>query len=285
MRAFVIPNLDKKNGLSCTRDVCRVLKEHGIRPCLEDVNHNYFTDISAYFAPFDRLISDCDYVITVGGDGTLLHAAKQAAFHAKPIVGINVGRLGFMAMLEPAELSLLSRISTKDYEVENRMMLEIIKQSKDGSAQHFHALNDAVISKGSNSNIIDLKLYCNDVLVNSYRADGIILATPTGSTAYSMSAGGPVISPCVESIVMTPICPHSLLSRTMLFAPNDIISVRSCCKNDCFDVDLVIDGEPAISVMPDDVIMIRRSEIAVRFIRLEDKSFFSVFIEKIMLRG
>ncbi len=285
MKAFVIPNLDKPNGLSCTRDVCAELNNCGITPCMDVVNQNDFTDVCSCYATFDQLIQTCDFVITVGGDGTLLHAAKKAAFNSKPVLGINVGRLGFMTMLEPGELSLLNRLASGMYRIENRMMLDITKISQNGSTQQFHALNDAVISKGAKSNIIDLKLYCNDCLVSSYRADGIILATPTGSTAYSMSAGGPVISPCIESIIMTPICPHSLLSRTMLFAPNDVIMVTGCYDNGEFDADMNIDGEIVVPILPGDKIIAKRSDISAGLLRLDDRSFFGVFNKKIMLRS
>lgn len=285
MKAFVIPNLNKRSGLSCTRDVCAELSRCGITPCMEDCAQNEFADVCSYFAPFDHLIQECDVVITVGGDGTLLHAAKMAAFNSKPIIGVNVGRLGFMTMLEPAELSLLNQLALGTYQTETRMMLKITKVSNDGTIQQYHALNDAVISKGASSNIIDLKLYCNDILVSSYRADGIILSTPTGSTAYSMSAGGPVISPCIESIVMTPICPHSLLSRTMLFAPDDVIKVSGCYDNGHFNADMNIDGEIVVPIQPGDVVTVQRSDITAEFIRLDDKSFFSVFNKKILLRS
>ncbi len=285
MKAFVIPNLNKRSGLSCARDVCAELTRCRITPCMEDCNRNEFADVCSHFAPFDELIQRCDVVITVGGDGTLLHAAKKAAFNGKPIIGVNVGRLGFMTMLEPAELSLLGRLKLGTYQTETRMMLKITRVSQDGDKQQFYALNDAVISKGLSSNIIDLTLYCNDGLVGSYRADGIILATPTGSTAYSMSAGGPVISPCIESIVMTPICPHSLLSRTILFAPTDVITVTGCYDNGEFEADMNIDGEIVVPIQLGDSVVIQRSDISADFIRLDDKSFFSVFNKKILLRS
>ncbi|MFA9380081.1 MAG: NAD(+)/NADH kinase [Acetanaerobacterium sp.] len=284
MRAFVIPNLNKKNGLACTRNVCAALAECGITPCIEDVNQNSFTGVGAQFAGFDPLMNTCDFVITVGGDGTLLHAAKKAAFCGKPVIGINVGRLGFMTMLEPTELSLLRRLADGEYEIEERMMLDIVKTS-DSTQAHYHALNDAVISKGAHSKIIDLSLCCNDNPVSCYRADGIILSTPTGSTAYSMSAGGPVISPCIESIVMTPICAHSLVSRTILFAPDDVVSVCGCYDNGEFEAYLTVDGEDAVPIGPGDTVLAKKSKTSVKFLRLDDRDFFNVFNKKIMLRS
>lgn len=284
VKAFVVPNLDKPNGLACTREVCVKLAACGILPCMEPDKHEKFAAVCTSFAPFEEQLTACDVVITVGGDGTLLHAAKKAAFAGKPILGINTGRLGFMTMLEPAELHLLDRLAQQPLRTEKRMMLEISQQAPSGNTQRLYALNDAVIAKGAHSNIIDLMLCCNGERVSGYRADGIILATPTGSTAYSMSAGGPVISPCVESIIMTPICPHSLLSRTMLFAPNDVITVTGAYENGTFEAYMNIDGETEVPFCPGDSVTVKKAAISAEFIRFDDRSFFSVFNKKILLR-
>ncbi|SDN35444.1 NAD(+)/NADH kinase [Acetanaerobacterium elongatum] len=284
LKAFLIPNLDKPNSLNCTTEVCRELLKIGVIPCLEDDKQKHFTRIGALFGSFDSIMRGCNFVVTIGGDGTLLHAAKKAAFYGKPVVGVNVGRLGFMSFIEPNNLSVLNRVTNGDYNTENRMMLEIIKQSGN-IEQSYYALNDAVISKGIKAQIIDLNVACNDKAVSSYRADGIILSTPTGSTAYNMAAGGPVISPYVECITMTPICAHSLVSRTIIFSPEDVISVTSGKERDGCEVYLTVDGEEAIKIDIEDTIIIKKSSVYVKLLNLEYKDFFEVLNQKVLLRG
>ncbi len=284
MRAFIIPNLTKKNGISCTQDVCSALNDAGIVPCIESSNFSVFANLAAVFDSFESLISTCDIVITVGGDGTLIHAAKKAAFYQKPVLGVNVGRLGFMTALEPNELSLLACLTQGEYHLESRMMLDIVKHSATGE-EHFCALNDAVISKGSKAKIIDISLFCNQKFVSGYRADGIILSSPTGSTAYSMSAGGPVISPAIESIIMTPICPHSLAARTILFSPDDIVTVQGCYDCNDYEIFLTVDGENAIRLDQGDSVSVKKSTTAVQFISFDNRDFFEVLNKKMILRA
>lgn len=284
LKAFLIPNLDKQNSLNCTNEVCKELQKIGIAPCLDDDKRKYFTDIGVLFGSFDSIMQGCDFVVTIGGDGTLLHAAKKAAFYGKPVVGVNVGRLGFMSFIEPNNLSVLSRVTNGEYNTENRMMLEIIKQSG-GIEQTYYALNDAVISKGVKAQIIDLNVVCNGKAVSSYRADGVILSTPTGSTAYNMAAGGPVISPYVECITMTPICAHSLVSRTIIFSPEDVLSVTSGKERDGCEIYLTVDGEEAIKIDVGDTIIIKKSSVYVKLLNLEYKDFFEVLNQKVLLRG
>lgn len=284
LKAFLIPNMDKQNSLKCTTEVCKELLKMGVIPCLEDDKQKYFADSDVQFGMFDTVMQGCDFVVTIGGDGTLLHAAKKAAFYGKPVVGVNVGRLGFMSFIEPNNLSVLSRITSEDYKTENRMMLEIIKQS--GGMEHtYYALNDAVISKGVKAQIIDLNVACNGKAVSSYRADGIILSTPTGSTAYNMAAGGPVISPNVECITMTPICAHSFVSRTIIFSPEDILSVTSGNERTGCEIYLTVDGEHAIKIDFGDTIQIKKSSVYVKLLNLEYKDFFEVINQKVLLRG
>ncbi len=284
LKAFIIPNLDKQNSTECTRQVCKELCRLGIVPCMESDKHDTFTDSCTKFGTFDNLMNTCDFVVTIGGDGTLIHAAKRAAFYSKPVVGVNVGRLGFMSFIEPSRLSVFSKIIGNSYATENRMMLEITKHSESGR-QIYYALNDAVISKGAKAQIIDLNVSCNGKGVSSYRADGIILSTPTGSTAYNMAAGGPVISPSLECITMTPICPHSLVSRTIIFSPADVITVSGGQERNGSEIYLTVDGEEAVKVNPGDIVTVKKASLYVKLLNLELKDFFEVLNQKVLLRG
>lgn len=222
------------------------------------------------------IYKEADVIIAVGGDGTILHAAMQAVKRQIPVLGVNTGRLGFMAGLEVYELDKLKYIVDGQYEIDSRMMLEIKTESRSGV---YYALNDAVISKGELSRIIDITLECNGREVGNYRADGIIVSTPTGSTAYSLSAGGPIVDPGLESIGITPICPHSLISRTILFEPDSILYIYPHNIRDK-DAYLTVDGINIIKLKEREKVTISRSNLKTKLIKLKDTSFYEVLNKK-----
>ncbi|MEG2429228.1 MAG: NAD(+)/NADH kinase, partial [Oscillospiraceae bacterium] len=214
MNALIIPNQEKNDVNIYAKKVAEVLKNIGITPMFSDEFAEIFAECDTIIGDFNEIIKNADIIIALGGDGTILHCAKQAIKYDIPILGINVGRLGFMAGLEVSELELLKNLVNRNYRVEKRMMLKCIHKSQ-GIINEYIALNDIVLSNGKVSKIIDLQVYANDNKVGNFRADGLIFATPTGSTAYTLSAGGPIIEPEIECISMTPICPHSLIARTI----------------------------------------------------------------------
>ena len=200
------------------------------------------------------MIQHCDIVITVGGDGTLLHAAASAARWNKPVLGINVGRVGFLATVEESDLELLERIADEEYTLDQRLML-----SARVSGNHPYqndALNDVVICKGARTNTIRFEVYCDDILVNSYRGDGVILATPTGSTAYSLSAGGPILDADIRGILVTPICAHSLNTPPMVFSANRKIRIVTSEYSGSGGAYLSSDGRDYLALEPKDEILI-----------------------------
>ena len=259
-RIALIPNLTKNGAYEESLKAIRLLKSFGGKILMTaDLSEKYSDNDIAFFESHEVLIQKCDAVVTIGGDGTIIHAAKHAANFEKPLLGINMGRLGFVAELEPNELPMLERLFSGDYNVEKRQMLKVTLKSKSGS-KSFFALNDAVISRGSMTKIIDLDVWLKKSYICHYCADGLIVATPTGSSAYALSAGGPVIEPSMSCILMTPICSHSLFSRPVLFNPSSEILVNAASREDT-DLTLTIDGETTIPITADDTVVITTAEI------------------------
>lgn len=225
------------------------------------------------------IIDDSDIAIAVGGDGTTLQIAKYSAIVDKPCLGINAGRLGFMSGLEKNELSLLSNLFTGDYSIENRMMLDVFV----GSDEHYLCLNDAVFSRGDLARLIDITVECEGRTVTKTRADGIIVSTPTGSTAYSMAAGGPVVSPDNSCFVVTPICPHSLVNRSIVFSADKklVITVNNDKNNNAF---LSFDGADSIQVSADKPVEISQSNKIARLIKIKPDNFYEILNKKILER-
>ena len=283
-RIALIPNLTKNGAYEESLKAIRLLKSFGGKILMTaDLSEKYSDNDIAFFESHEVLIQKCDAVVTIGGDGTIIHAAKHAANFEKPLLGINMGRLGFVAELEPNELPMLERLFSGDYNVEKRQMLKVTLKSKSGS-KSFFALNDAVISRGSMTKIIDLDVWLKKSYICHYRADGLIVSTPTGSSAYALSAGGPVIEPSMSCILMTPICSHSLFSRPVLFNPSSEILVNAASREDT-DLTLTIDGETTIPITADDTVVITTAEIYAELIVLKVKTFYRVLSDKFTERG
>ena len=283
-RIALIPNLTKNGAYEESLKAIRLLKSFGGKILMTaDLSEKYSDNNIAFFESHEVLIQKCDAVVTIGGDGTIIHAAKHAANFEKPLLGINMGRLGFVAELEPNELPMLERLFSGDYNVEKRQMLKVTLKSKSGS-KSFFALNDAVISRGSMTKIINLDVWLKKSYICHYCADGLIVATPTGSSAYALSAGGPVIEPSMSCILMTPICSHSLFSRPVLFNPSSEILVNAASREDT-DLTLTIDGETTIPITADDTVVITTAEIYAELIVLKDKTFYRVLSDKFTERG
>ena len=240
------------------------------------------TSESLSFLDADLLYDVCDIAIAVGGDGTTLNVAKQASFAGKPTLGINAGRLGFMSGLEKNELNLLSELVNGHYQIEERMMLKA-KIVGGGEETVFHCLNDAVISRGDLARLIDISVMCEERSVTNTRADGMIVSTPTGSTAYSMAAGGPVLSPDNSCFVVTPICPHSLMNRSIVFSSDKEleVTVGNDKNNRTF---LSIDGASSVPINVNSKIIISKSEYKAKLIKLKPDNFYEILNKKILER-
>lgn len=270
----VIPNLDKRGATEVVEKLGLILKNEGVTAYLPDTicSPNY------KHAPEDELYSLADIIITIGGDGTIMRYAKRAALDNKPILGINAGRMGYLADIEQNELHLISKLIKGEYKTEKRMMLDVNVMENGNKIGQYFALNDAVITSGFISRIIDISVAVEKDAIN-YRADGLIVSTPTGSTAYSMSAGGPIIDPSTENICITPICSHSLSAKPILMSANTKLLLKSFSKKRT-EIYLTVDGRKVANVKPFSEIVITKSENAVKFIRLSDRSFYKTMSVK-----
>ncbi len=226
------------------------------------------------FVGDEEFYSSPDVLIVLGGDGSILKAARRCAGGNVPILGINLGRIGYMAELEIDELSLLDRIADGDYRIENRMMLEA-----DISGEKLYALNEAVVGGASIFRIVEIELYCDGNMVNHYRADGLIASTPTGSTAYSMSAGGAVVDPRMDAMIVTPICSHSLNATPLVFSAESELIMKNVTERE-EKLYLNVDGCEMRTLTYGDIVTLRKGDKSVGFIRIKDGGFYQVLRHK-----
>ena len=284
MKVAVITNLTKQNAQEHTVQIIQKLNSFGALVLMSAAELREFHTAGNidFYDDFSEMLKSCDSVIAVGGDGTIMRAAKHAASAGKPILGINVGRLGFVAGLETNELDRLKDLVEGNYTIERRMMLSV-SLLHNGQKMTFQALNDAVVSRGSMSRILDFDVSLNEDNVCSYRADGLIVATATGSTAYALSAGGPVIDPTMQCIILTPICPHSLLTRTVVFGPRSKLSMTAS-SNYREEIFLTLDGEVSLKLENGQKIELCRSKVPAKMINLKHKNFYEVVDEKLAER-
>ena len=246
--------------------------------CIKRVNSSLAQKIE--FLTFDKFYRNLDAVVVLGGDGSILESARFAATYSIPVLGMNLGRLGYLAELEMNELHMIADILEGNYTIDERSMLKVaIKSQKKGRIHCGYALNDAVISSGSVPKVIDLQLYESDSLVASYRADGIIVATPTGSTAYSMSAGGAVVDPRLGCFCVTPICSHTLASKPLLFPNNTELEFLNSWRREKM-VSLTLDGRQTYDVYFGDSVVITKAAITAKFIRIKPRSFYQTLRSK-----
>ena len=281
MIAAVVPNLDKLETERCTRTLIAKMDALGAPVLMQEEMRAVFEDPRVRFVDSEEeLYRQGDVLIAVGGDGTIIQVAKGAAQYGKAVLGINVGRLGFVATLERHELDQLEKLVQGAYTVEKRMMLDV---SIGGEERHYSVLNDAVLSRGTYSHILDLEVLLNNESICNYRADGLIVSTPTGSTAYFLSAGGPVVDPSLDCIGLVPICPHSLFTRPVVFGGEATLCARAHCGSE-EEILLSLDGEtirPIHSAVP---VTIRRSPLTAGIIRLNHKNFYQVVNDKLAER-
>lgn len=274
MVVAVIPNLDKRGSSDVVENLGKLLKSLGIKAYLPD--SVCATDFE--LLPEDELYKKADVIITIGGDGTIIRYAKRAALDNKPVLGINAGRMGYLANIEQNELSLLSKLKTKEYFIEKRMMLSVCIKGNGETVGEYYALNDAVVTSGFISRIIDVSVTVGGDSIN-YRADGLIISTPTGSTAYSMSAGGPIIDPLTECFCITPICSHSLSAKPILLGADNTIILKAFSKKRT-DIFLTIDGRKVTSIKPYTEIIIKCADKTAQLIRLNERSFYKTLSYK-----
>ena len=277
-KVILTPNPYRDKNFQKVRTAAQILRESGVdaKICLPfEIDRSYDLPRDLHFSRLDKELPTASAVVCFGGDGTILHMAKSATRNGIPILGVNIGTMGFMAELESTELDQLSRLANDDYSVDSRMMLDVTVHRERDIIFHDICLNDCVITKGAVARIVHLAVNCDGVQAMECGGDGIIVATPTGSTAYSLSAGGPIVEPEAHSILITPICAHDVASRSIVASDQRVITV-SLTHNARRNAFLSVDGGKALRMNMGDVATIRKSHLATKLIRLKDRSFYDV---------
>ena len=277
-RVVVTPNPYRDKNFNTVRTAIRILEEAGmeVRLCLPfEVDKSFELPKDLRFSRLDRELPQADVIICFGGDGTILHMAKMATRYDLPILGVNIGTMGFIAELESSELQELARLAKDDYTLDHRMMLDVTVQREREIIFRELCLNDVVVTKGAVARIVHLRVTCDDVEVLECGGDGLIVATPTGSTAYSLSAGGPIVEPEAHSILLTPICAHDMVSRTIVASDKRVFKVE-LTRNARRNAFLSVDGGKALKLNMGDVATVQKAQKETKLIRLKKRSFFDV---------
>lgn len=269
MQVYLVPNTTKHETALVARQAAAILQGCNVdiiaNKCLEDFFHLEHTN-NWQLLPPEHAEKNCDIVITIGGDGTLLHAARQTIYTQKPLLGINTGRLGFLTTIEQDELHKLSRLSNGEYSVEHRSVLQAEYGKQPLSCL---ALNDIVLFKQTAEKTISLEISCDDIPLSRFRGDGVVFATPTGSTAYSLSAGGPILDASLQAIVVTQICAHIVQTPPMVLAGNRVVHVTFTGPED-EKMLISCDGVRSVELQAGETITIQQAPMTVPLIQFTD---------------
>jgi NAD+ kinase len=271
-----VTNLDKDPHMVYTKQLVEWVKANGCTPLVADATGECGGENTV---TSDYMYRNADFVVVLGGDGTILRVARYAAIYDVPIQGINIGTLGYLADVERNDAkSAILNVIEGHYKTEERMMLEAaIERGCNGHTAHL-ALNEVYITNSMFSRVIKLGLEVNDDYISGYRADGIIVSTPTGSTAYNLSAGGPVLKPDTNLMAITHVCPHSLTSRPFVISGSDVVKIR--VEDSYGNAVLNMDGQESIPLVNNDVVTIRKSRYVTRTIRTTNMSFYDILRNK-----
>lgn len=275
----LFPNTKKESVASVLGWMVQYFTDRGVRVLLTE-NAAQKMGYPELACSKEIMMNEITMGITLGGDGTLLNTAREIAAAGIPICGINMGQLGFLTEVELPDLSTaLDKLIAGEYEIEERVMLNAMILRQDNTLHVSAALNDVVISKSGVSRMIKLKLYVDDELTANYAADGLIIATATGSTGYSLSAGGPIINPKLKVFVLTPICPHTLHAKSLVVSEKEEIKVRMVSNQD--DAVLTIDGQAVYPLLPDDIVLVKSASFRAQFIKFNGRSYYETLRSKL----
>lgn len=280
-KVILCPNPYRDSELTCAKQAKEILESVGFETvvCLPFNREGYDDQLGVPIKQLQQEIKTADLLIAFGGDGTILHLSRTVALHKVPILGINLGSLGFMSELEVGEIERLRDLQDWDFTVESRMMLDVTIL-RDGRAVYNNiALNDAVISKGAVARVVRLDIFTEEGRLTKVTGDGVILSTPTGSTGYSMAAGGPIVEPTARNILITPICPHSTRASSYVLSPEHVFTVEAADANRKF-VYLSADGGKAFSLKNGDLVRVRQAKFDTKLVRLSKKSFCEILDSK-----
>ena len=275
---ILTPNPYRDHDFQTVRTAMQILKDAGVeaKVCLPfEVDRSFELPKDIRFHRLDREIHNTELVICFGGDGTILHMAKTATRKNVPILGVNIGTLGFMAELESTELHLLAKLAKDEFTIDRRMMIDVVVQRDRDIIFHDIGLNDVVITKGAVARIAHLSVKCDGIQAMQCGGDGVIIATPTGSTAYSLSAGGPIVEPEARNILITPICAHDVMSRCIVASDKRTITVE-LIQNARRNAYLSVDGGKSLRLNMGDVTTVKKSNLETKLLRLKDRSFYDV---------
>ncbi len=279
----IIINPEKPNVMSITKQIVNWLQQHGKQVLVSGLNSGQAPEGISICCGHD-LPKKVQCIIVLGGDGTLLSSARTIAVEGTPLFGVNLGQLGFLTEIElPDLMPALDRLISGQYEIEERMMLQATVYRRGEEISRFFCLNDAVITKGAFARLIRLKTWVNDDFVDVYPADGLIVSTPTGSTAYSLSAGGPLVVPDLELMIVTPICPHTLYARPLVIDKDSKVTVE--VMDTQAEVMLTIDGQSGFQLAPFDQVVVQKAPFNAKFMKLHQRGFYDILRQKLREGG
>jgi len=273
-------NATRDRGLLTTRALIQFVLSKGCEAYIDDALYPHLADTGV--RPANGSLGICaDFIVALGGDGTVLHAAQQAAMHNKPLIGFNLGTLGYLTDASGEDAAqALQTVLDGQYQTEKRMMLEVTIDGFTPEAPLI-ALNDVCLTRGSRFKMIGCRVSVNDDYIDTYHADGIVVCTPTGSTAYSLSAGGPILKPALEAIALTPICPHALYARSSVVSAEDIITLHTLENASC-DAVLSMDGQNICAVGPDTAVRVTRSKLYTTILKTNKLGFYDILRSKML---
>lgn len=271
-RVLIGYNFSKDGSVELSGEIARLLEKNGFVPCVYGKNSIYADRIGAKVIETPGI---CNFIVTVGGDGTILKWGKIAAEFDLPLLGVNMGRLGFMATLEPHEIERIPSLLTDELSISRRMLLECRVRRNDKVIFSETVINDVILSRSSLSKLPEFVVFCGNAEVSRVRADGVILSTPTGSTAYSLSAGGPILSPDLECIELSALCPHTLFNRPMIFSDKQPVTVKVVHYQKS-KATFSVDGGSGIPFFESDILQLVRSKYDLRIIESGDGFYGAV---------
>lgn len=279
MKVGIIAKTNIEKTFDLTKELCKWFKEKGVEVYLEKELGKKIRHKNS--VPSAEIPSIVDIILVFGGDGTFLGVARLACRHGTPILGINLGGLGFLTEITVDEIyPMMERILSGEYEIENRQMLRTAIRRGGSQIGNYDVLNDVVINKKAVARIIDLEIHIEGSHVTTYRADGIIISTPTGSTAYSLSAGGPIVHPGLPVMIITPICPHTLTNRPLVVSSEMKVELKISTQEP--DTYLTLDGQIGTRLKTGDVVEVRKSDTFVKLIKSPFRDYFTILKTKLM---
>lgn len=280
----IVPNYNKEPAMKLVNELAEFLLK---KECKVVLTYKIaeMTGLNDLGVTKYELYSKSDFIIVLGGDGTLLDTGRKAAKFGTPLLGINMGTMGFLATADGSEAeTAIEKVLNGEYKIEKRLMLESEIMSDTDNPKQYIAVNDVCISRGVFTKITEYNIYVNEEYLATFRADGIIISTPTGSTAYNLSAGGPVLKPDIACMVITPICPHSLHSRSIVVSADDTVRIEASFGSNG-DIIMSMDGQTSVILNNGDIINVRKSANSINIIKTNTRSFYEILRKKLISKG